>query len=138
MRVDARVEPRTKPMLNTGGRKLNDIVELFYFFLPPQWVADIMKYTNPLLDEHDALHAKLTEGEVPRFFGYMLSLSLHTGVPLEKMWSKTQDPSSTTPPPMMPCKRWAQSLRRAVQILLPPGFLGLKAPWFWVIAIRST
>ena len=101
VRVDERTAPRTKPMLNSGGTNLDDIVKLFYFLLPPEWAQDIMKYTNPHLDEHDTLHAKLTEGEVLRFFGYMLSLSLHTGMPLDKMWSKTQDPKSTAPPPMM-------------------------------------
>ena len=69
-----------KPSLNSGGEKVDDIVKLFYFLLPPQWVTDIMKYTNAFLDDRDALNAnKLTEGELLRFWGYMISLSLHPG-----------------------------------------------------------
>jgi len=56
-----------------------------------------MKYTNPLLDERDAVNAKLTKGEIIRFIGYMISLSIHTGIPLEKMWSKVSVPNSTAP-----------------------------------------
>ena len=69
--------------------------------MPPAWIKDTIKYTNVMLDDHDALHAKLTEGEFLRFLGYMLSMSIHSGTPLEKMWSKTQAPDSTAPPPHM-------------------------------------
>ncbi|KAL1519186.1 hypothetical protein AB1Y20_003446 [Prymnesium parvum] len=98
---DSRSEERFKPSLNSGGNKLESIEELFNFFLPEQWLADILKYTNPKLDNRDSISAKLTEGELLRFFGYMLSLSIHKGVPLDKMWSKTSIPNSTAPPPMM-------------------------------------
>ena len=67
VRVDARTLPRFKPMLNAGGQKFDDIVKLFNFLLPPEWVPAIVKYTNVFLDGSDALHAKLTEGEVVRF-----------------------------------------------------------------------
>ena len=36
-----------------------------------------------------------------RFLGYMLSISIHSGVPVEKMWAKTPLPTSSAPPPMM-------------------------------------
>ena len=98
---DRRLESRWKPSLNAGGKTTDDIVTLFYLLLPPQWIGRIMKYTNPLLDEHDPVHMKITEGEALRFMGYMLSLSIHTGIPLEKMWSKTPLPGSTGLPPMM-------------------------------------
>lgn len=101
VRTDARTEARFKPQLNGNSAELNNITKLFYHFLPPSWVQDIMKYTNPFLDEHDATHAKLTEGEVLRFLGYMLSISIHSGVPVEKMWAKTPLPTSSAPPPMM-------------------------------------
>ena len=69
--------------------------------LPPKWLDRIMKYTNPLLDERDPVHAKLTEGELLRFMGYMLSLSIHTGIPVEKMWSMKPPAGSTAAAPMM-------------------------------------
>ena len=87
--MDARERPRSKPSLNNGGREVDDIIKLFYFLLPPKWIELIIRHTDPLLDEHDASHVKLTEGELIRLFGYMLSLSIHTGIPLDKMWSKT-------------------------------------------------
>ena len=101
VRIDARTQPRFKPQLNGTGTELDSVTKLFYHLLPPTWVADILKYTNPFLDGHDAVHAKLTEGELLRFLGYMLSLSIHSGVAVERMWSKTPLPTSTAPPPMM-------------------------------------
>ena len=101
VKADRRMEPRWKPSLNAGGVDLNDIEALFNFLLPPEYVELIMTYTNPLLDEHDAVHAKLTKGEVLRFFGYMISLSVHSGIPLDKMWSTTAPTKSTASAPAM-------------------------------------
>lgn len=98
---DRRSESRWKPLLNAGGKDTDNIVKLFYLLVPTKWIARIMKYTNPLLDEHDPIHLKISEGEALRFFGYMLSLSIHTGIPLERMWSKTPLPGSTGHAPMM-------------------------------------
>ena len=101
VRIDARSMPRFKPQLNGTGTELDSVTKLFYHLLPPTWVPDIIKYTNPFLDGHDAINAKLTEGEVLRFLGYMLSLSIHSGIAVERMWSKTPLPTSTALPPMM-------------------------------------
>jgi hypothetical protein len=57
-----------------------------------------MKHTNPMLDEHDSAHKKLTEGELLRFMGYMLSLSIHCGIPLDNM---TAPEGSTAAAPAM-------------------------------------
>ena len=59
-----------KPALIKGDADLSDLTALFLSFLQPAWIADILKYTNPYLDDCDAIHAKLTEGELLRFFGY--------------------------------------------------------------------
>ena len=44
---------------------------------------------------------KITKGELLRFFGYMLALTLNSVLPLDKMWRKTSPPNSTAPPPAM-------------------------------------
>ena len=98
IKVDARKEtthPRFKPSLNSGGLTLDSIEALFYFLLPPEWIDLIMKYTNPFLDGRDEINKQLTKGELLRFFGYMISLSIHSGIALNKMWSKTPPPDST-------------------------------------------
>ena len=73
---DMRTQPRMKPVLNKGDADLSDLTSLFLFFLPPAWITDILKYTNPYLDDRDAIHAKLTEGELLRFFASNI-VSLH-------------------------------------------------------------
>jgi hypothetical protein len=76
--ADAREGPRFKPQLNSGGVALDSIEALFMFLLPPKWIDLILEHTNPLLDERDPVHAKLTRGELIRFMGYMISLSVHS------------------------------------------------------------
>jgi hypothetical protein len=101
IKTDARTQPRFKPSLNTGGKVLDSIEAYFYFFLPEEWTDLIMKYTNPLMDGRDDTNKKLTRGELLRFFGYMLSLSVHRGIPLHKMWSRVAAPDSTMAAPAM-------------------------------------
>ena len=102
IRVDSRGEkPRYKPKLNSGGKTLNTIEALFYHLLPEKWIDLVLTYTNPLLDGRDEINKKLTKGEFLRFMGYCISLSIHSGIPLHKMWSKTPLPDSTAPPPAM-------------------------------------
>ena len=44
---------------------------------------------------------KIDKGEWLRFWGYVLSISLNTGTPVEKMWSDQPIPESVLPPPRM-------------------------------------
>jgi hypothetical protein len=105
--VDGRQQPdgspaaRYKPSLNTGGKTLDSIEAYFYHFMPEEWVDLVINNTNPFLDGRDDTHKKLTRGELLRFFGYMISLSVHKGIPLEKMWSRTPPPDSTAEAPAM-------------------------------------
>lgn len=101
VKVDRRTLPRTKPSLNSGGADLSEIEALFYFLLPPEIVDLVITWTNPLLSGADKTNAKLTRGEVKRFMGYMLCLSIHSGIALDKMWSKVALPDSTMPAPAM-------------------------------------
>ena len=71
------------------------------FLLPEAWIDLIMTHTNAHLDGRDDTNKKLTRGELLRFFGYMISLSVHKGIPLEKMWSRTAPPDSTASAPAM-------------------------------------
>lgn len=112
--TDLREQARMKPTLNKGGLVLDGISALFTFLLPPKWITLILEHTNPLLNEHDAVNAKLSEGELLRFMGYMLSLSIHSGIPLGKMWSRTPLPDSTATPPHM--GRFGMSHNRFMKI----------------------
>ena len=98
---DARTESRTKPKLNTLGKDVSTMTKLFYHLLPAKWGELIIKYTNPLLDDSDLTNAKLTKGELHRFFGYMLAMGVHSGVSLNKMWKRVSDMDSSAPPPNM-------------------------------------
>ena len=69
--------------------------------LPPKWIEDGLKYTNPNLDEHDAAHMKIDKGEWLRFWGYVLALSLNKGLPVDKMWTDEPIPNSVLPSPRM-------------------------------------
>ena len=44
---------------------------------------------------------QITVGELKRWWGYALAISIHKGVPMEKMWSDTPLPESILPPPRM-------------------------------------
>ena len=98
---DARQKERSKPRLQAGGLSLHSMMSLFLFLLPDKWVTDILKYTNPLLDDSDAINKKLTKGELLRFMGYMLILTLQNYLPVEKMWQKESPKGTTAPPPAM-------------------------------------
>ena len=117
--TDARTQNRNKPALNTAGKELRSIEQIFLHVLPPKWLQLIVQYTNPLLDEADIHSAKLSVGELKCFIGYMISLALHSGIPLEKMWCKTALPHTTAPAPHM--GRWGisqnrfEKLRRVLQ-----------------------
>ena len=113
--LDARTQDRYKPkLLRNQLSGLVTIDSLFDFFLPHQWIADILKYTNAKLQGHDSLNAKLTSGELKRFFGYMISLSVHNGLALDKMWSREAMVDSSLPPPAM--GRWGIPLKRFQKI----------------------
>ena len=114
VKEDWRSAPRNKPSLNHGGRELKTMMQLFLFLLPPQWIEDQLKHTNPLLDESDSVHAKLTKGELLRFYGYMLALTLQDYLPLDKMWSRTSIPGTTAPPPMF--GRFGMPINRFMKI----------------------
>lgn len=108
--TDARMLPRTKPSLNGGGRALHSMMALFNFLLPPKWEQIITQHTNPLLEGTTPTNQKLQPGELRRFIGYMISIALHSGIPVEKMWAKTQLSDSSAPPPHM--GRWGMSENR--------------------------
>ena len=101
--TDARALPRAKPSLNFGdaGTRPDTIDKLFYKLLPSKWVDDMVRYTNLNLDEHDAAHMNIDKGELLRWWGYALTLSVHTGTALDKMWSDQPIPESAMPPPRM-------------------------------------
>ena len=101
IKEDARAQDRSKPRLNTAGRHLPSMMSLFLVMLPPAWVEDILKYTNVHFDDSDPVHKKMTKGELLRFFGYMLILTLQDYLPLDKMWQKTSPPGTSAPPPAM-------------------------------------
>ena len=98
--TDARTQPRDKPSL-TGGNALDlkDIASIFHYLYPTEWIDLQLKHTNPKLQGHDALNAKLEKGELLQFWGYCLHLSLNTGIPIDQMWSTTPQPDSMLPPP---------------------------------------
>ena len=100
VRDDVRNEARYKPSLN-AAYPLKDIVALFHFLYPTAWIDTQINHTNPKLQGHDALNAKLTKGELLQFWGYGLALSLHTGIAIDKMWSTEPLPDSILPPPSM-------------------------------------
>ncbi|KAL1519929.1 hypothetical protein AB1Y20_023417 [Prymnesium parvum] len=72
VKTDARSQARELPRLNRGGLSLDTIESLFDFLLPTKWIPRVLKYTNEKLQGHDALNAKMTHGELLRFFGYMI------------------------------------------------------------------
>ena len=77
------------------------MMSIFLLLIPPKWIDDILKYTNPHLDDSDLVHQKLTKSELLRFMGYMIILTLQDYLPLDKMWSKTSPKGTTAPPPCM-------------------------------------
>ena len=107
---DVRTDPRTKPALNAGGRDTSTMAELFHLFLPEEWIEEILLRTNPKLSATSPETKKLTGGELKRFFGYMLSLTVHDTQSIEKMWSQNLDPHSSAAPSNM--GRFGLSLNR--------------------------
>ena len=89
---------RYKPKINAGGLHLPSMMSIFLVLLPPKWVDDILKYTNAHFDDSDAVNKKLDKGELLRFMGYMILLTLQDYLPLDKMWAK-QSPAGTSAPP---------------------------------------
>ena len=73
--------------------------------LPPKLVAHELKYYNQRLTGNpnvpDTYNYPTTEGELMRFKGYMGSLSLHPGVPVDEMWADTPKLHDHLPPPSM-------------------------------------
>uniref|UniRef100_A0A7S3F473 PiggyBac transposable element-derived protein domain-containing protein n=1 Tax=Haptolina ericina TaxID=156174 RepID=A0A7S3F473_9EUKA len=99
VKEDARKDERTKTKLNNGQNDAKTVMNLFLLFLPPAWITDTIKYTNLLLDDSDALNKKIDKGELLRFYGYMLALTLQDYLPLDKMWKRQQVAGTTAPPP---------------------------------------
>ena len=114
VKEDAREKERFKPRLQAGGLSLHSMMSLFLFLLPDKWVTDILKYTNPYLDDSDTINKKLTKGELLRFMGYMLILTLQNYLPVEKMWSKETPPGTTAPPPAM--GRFGMGISRFIKL----------------------
>lgn len=111
VKSDRRTLPRSKTTLAKGDMQLNTIAEFCEFLTPDSWWDRQLTYTNVRLLGTDKINAKLTRGELKRWWGYSLALSIHTGIPLEKMWSDTPMPNSILPPPRMgrhgmPYARW--------------------------------
>lgn len=119
--TDARTMPRTKPSLNRGDRTTDTIDKLFNLLLPQAWVEDTIKYTNHNLDEHDAAHLKIGKGDLLRWWGYALSLSLNTGTPTEKMWSHEPIAESVLPPPRMGRHGMSKNRWKAIRSALAFG-----------------
>ena len=101
VKSDARKEPRHKPSLTAGQLVLKGIVSLFFYLLPPAWIDEQLKHTNPKLQGHDKINAKLDKGELLQWWGYALALSLHSGMPIDKMWSNQPMPGNILPPPRL-------------------------------------
>ncbi|KAL1520799.1 hypothetical protein AB1Y20_022363 [Prymnesium parvum] len=92
---DERSHERFKPSFPTP-LDLKDIISLFFYLYPDPWIEMQLHHTNPKLQGHDKLNAKLSKGELLQFWGYALALALHTsGFPLEKMWSFPSEGNNT-------------------------------------------
>lgn len=98
LKTDARTLPRSKPSLNRGDIELNSISDMCTFLTPEDWWEQQVRYTNPKLLGNSRENAKLTVGELKRWWGISLGLSLHPGVPIEKAWAVTPTPDSFLPP----------------------------------------
>jgi len=98
IKEDARQGARTKPSLNKGDLCLNNIGELFSFLTPDDWWEIQLRHTNPKLLATDKENAKLTVGELKRWWGYALALSINPGTPIERAWALTCEPGSVLPP----------------------------------------
>ena len=102
VRKDQRTQSRQKPKLNTNGAEVDSFVAMFYLMLPPPWIDTILRYSNPKLLGHDKITAKLTKGELLRWFGYVFTLAVHTGLSVEKMWkTAVDDEDYALPPPAL-------------------------------------
>mmetsp|Transcript_36254 Transcript_36254/g.88209 ORF Transcript_36254/g.88209 Transcript_36254/m.88209 type:complete len:359 (+) Transcript_36254:480-1556(+) len=136
VKEDRRTEPRTKPFLNKGDLSLTSIADMFVYLTPDDWWDIQLRHTNPKLLGSDAINAKLTVGELKRWWGYALALSLNPGVPLERAWSLTPSPCSILPPMNMgrhgmSMNRWKKI--RAVISFGPSDELALRADnWAFV------
>lgn len=98
--LDKRVGVRQQPVLNAGFA-FDSISSLYHYLLPESWLNTQLQYTNLNLQGHDALNAKINKGELLRFWGYVLALAVHKGLPLEKMWSDAPNSNSILPSPAM-------------------------------------
>lgn len=76
--VDARTQSRQMPSLNSAGAELNNMASIFLHLLPDEWIDHMLTYTNPCLDDSNAVNSKLTKGELLRFFGYTCCPSAFT------------------------------------------------------------
>lgn len=115
VKVDARGKPNDKPALNRGDLKLDTIDALFHFLLPDSWIDECLRYTNPKLQGVTPVDAKLDKGELLRWWGYVLSITIHKGVTLDKMWGTTPSAEDILPPPRM--GRHGMSLKRFKKIM---------------------
>lgn len=66
--IDARTEARYKPSMNCQYN-LDDIEAFFHYLYPHDWYELILKHTNPNLQGHNAVNAKLEKGELIQFWG---------------------------------------------------------------------
>ena len=118
IKEDARTEARFAPKL-VAGQQPKSIDEMFYHMLPSSWLDLQLKYTNPLLHGNDAIGAKLDKGELLQWWGYSLTLALHPGIAIDKMWSREPSEEALLMPPSlgrhgMTLNRW-KKIRSALR-----------------------
>jgi hypothetical protein len=118
VKEDVRTEPRYAPKL-IAAQQPKTIDEMFFHMLPSGWLELQLQYTNGLLHGNDAINKKLDKGELLQWWGYSLTLALHSGVTIEKMWSKEPLEETLLMPPAlgrhgMTLNRW-KKIRSALR-----------------------
>ena len=104
VQTDARAEKhsaRSRPSFTSSHLKKSSIIELFMELLPKQWLEDMVQHTNHNLAGRTNLDKKTDKGEILRWWGYALALSLHPGQSLDRIWAVDDDPDEIMPPPRM-------------------------------------
>lgn len=142
VKTDVRTASRfSAKFLNTDAPK-GTISELFMLLMPPNWLTLLEQHTNARLTGNTVDDAKTTRGELLRWWGYALALSLNSGVPIERMWAHETYPDDILPPPNMgrfgmTKNRWMRL--RARMACGPSDEASLEAdPWSFVRAFTNS
>lgn len=115
IKKDVRDKQRQLPSLNLqNGVVIETVEDCLAILTPDGWYQRQLDYTNPKLLGTSKHNKKLTLGELKKWWGYALALTIHDGIPLNKMWSDTPTPKSLLPPPRM--GRHGMSLKRFKKI----------------------